>query len=31
VELSPDYDPSGVSSAVAAKVIRQLMMMTLPR
>ncbi|MEB3205891.1 MAG: agmatinase [Vampirovibrionales bacterium] len=30
VELSPDYDPSGVSSAVAAKVIRQLMIMTLP-
>ncbi len=26
VELSPDYDPSGVSTAVAAKVIRELLM-----
>ena len=26
VELAPDYDPSGVSTAVAAKVIRELLM-----
>lgn len=26
VELSPDYDPSGVSTAVAAKVIRELLL-----
>ncbi|MEB3287826.1 MAG: agmatinase [Vampirovibrionales bacterium] len=30
VELSPHYDPSGVSNVVAAKTIREVLLMTLP-
>lgn len=30
VELSPHYDPSGVSNVVASKVIREVLLMTLP-